>query len=87
MMPPADAIEMYTDPKQRGYLADPQAVEYERGVLAQKYGYDLVMRKPPIRKDPLQIFLGLHPGWVVNLKDKTILKPKDPEIIKYYSNS
>lgn len=85
MLPPEDAIEMYIDPKKRGYLADPQAVEYERGVLAQKYGYTLVEREPPIRKDPLQLFLGLQPGWVVNLKEQVILKPKDPEIIQYYT--
>lgn len=67
-------------------MADPQEIEYERGVLAQKYGYELVERKPPMRKDPLQIFLGLEPGWVINLRDKLILKPRDPELLKYYSS-
>ncbi|KAK6623744.1 hypothetical protein RUM43_009597 [Polyplax serrata] len=86
LLPPDDAIEMYSDPKRRGYMADPQEIEYERGVLAQKYGYELVERKPPMRKDPLQIFLGLEPGWVINLRDKLILKPRDPELLKYYSS-
>lgn len=30
MIPPQDAIEYYTDPKTRGYLADPEAISYER---------------------------------------------------------
>lgn len=92
MIPPADAIEYYTDPTKRGYLANPQKVSEERLVLAQKYGYEL----PAIendsnydmlteRKDPRQIFYGLNPGWVVNLKDKVILKPQEEELIKYYA--
>lgn len=51
-------------------------------MLAQKYGYEL----PKIEddkdfsmlsetKDPRQIFFGLQPGWVINLPDKSILKP------------
>lgn len=30
MIPPQDAIEYYTDPKKRGYLADPEAISHER---------------------------------------------------------
>ncbi|XP_030746798.1 39S ribosomal protein L15, mitochondrial [Sitophilus oryzae] len=93
MIPPPDAIEYYTDPAKRGYLADPEKVSEERLVLAQKYGYNL----PKIendseydmlteRKDPRQIFYGLHPGWVVNLRDKIILKPKDEELLEYYAS-
>lgn len=78
-------MEFYSDPKRRGYLADPQEIEYERFALSQKYGYEYVKRDPPVRKDPRQIFLGLHPGWIINLKDKTILKPKDPELLEYYN--
>lgn len=81
-LPPQDAVEYYTDPKNRGYLADPEAISHERQVLAQKYGYEL----PKIEddkdysmlmetKDPRQIFFGLQPGWVINVPDKTILKP------------
>ena len=40
-MPPEDAIEYYTDPKNRGYLADPDLIALERFKLAQKYGYEL----------------------------------------------
>lgn len=85
-LPPENAVALYTDPKKRGYLADPQAVAIERGILAQKYGYNLLETVCPFRKDPLQLFLGLQPGWIVNLKDKVILKPKDPEILKYYTS-
>lgn len=37
-------------------------------------------------KDPRQIFYGLQPGWVVNLEDKVILKPKDPELREHYAS-
>lgn len=91
-LPPPDAAEYYADPTKRGYLADPEKVSQERLVLAQKYGYTL----PKIeldndykmltdRKDPRQIFYGLHPGWVVNLKDKIILKPKSEQLLQYYA--
>ncbi|XP_037933927.1 39S ribosomal protein L15, mitochondrial [Teleopsis dalmanni] len=86
MMPPQDAVEYYTSAKNRGYLADPEEISKERLVLAQKYGYEL----PRIEDDPAydmltstkdarQIFYGLEPGWVINLIDKTIIKPKDFE--------
>lgn len=32
MLPPQDAVDYYTDPKNRGYLADPEAISYERMV-------------------------------------------------------
>jgi len=93
MLPPQDAIEYYTDPKFRGYLADPDLIAEERLVLAQKYGYVLPdLSKDPkrelllMRKDPRQIFFGLSPGWVINLRDKCILKPKDKVLRDYYNN-
>lgn len=93
MMPPPDAIEYYTDPAKRGYLADPEKISEERLVLAQKYGYNLpkIEDDPDYemlteRKDPRQIFYGLHPGWVVNLRDKVILKPQEEELLKYYAS-
>lgn len=33
MLPPQDAVDYYTDPKNRGYLADPEAISYERMVI------------------------------------------------------
>ncbi|XP_049815117.1 39S ribosomal protein L15, mitochondrial [Schistocerca nitens] len=93
MLPPADAIEYYTDPAKRGYLADPEKVSWERFVLAQKYGYKLPeIENDPLysmfcmRKDPRQIFFGLEPGWVVNLPDKVILKPTDEQLKEFYKS-
>uniref|UniRef100_A0A2R5LKM5 Large ribosomal subunit protein uL15m n=1 Tax=Ornithodoros turicata TaxID=34597 RepID=A0A2R5LKM5_9ACAR len=92
MLPPEDGIGYYSDPKSRGYLADPEQVASERFLLAQKYGYVLPdLSKDPdfamltARKDPRQVFYGLEPGWVVNMRDKVILKPRDPEYQAYYN--
>jgi len=91
--PPLNAIEFYTDAKQRGYLANPDIIREERQRLAQKYGYilpDFSTINPHLaqilrlRKDPRQIFHGLEPGWLINLKDETILKPKDDKFEKFY---
>lgn len=91
MIPPPDAIEYYTSAKFRGYLADPEKISVERLKLAQKYGYELpkiendpMYKMLSLRKDPRQIFFGLEPGWVVNLKDGCILKPKSEELLKFY---
>ncbi|XP_049870279.1 39S ribosomal protein L15, mitochondrial [Pectinophora gossypiella] len=92
MIPPSDCIEYYTSAQNRGYLADPEKVSKERLKLAQKYGYQLPeLEKDPNykmlseRKDPRQIFYGLEPGWVVNLKDNCILKPKSEELLRFYA--
>lgn len=84
MIPPQDAIEYYTNPKNRGYLADPEEISRERLILAQKYGYELpkIENDPSYEmltetKDPRQIFFGLEPGIVVNLNDKCIIRPKE----------
>lgn len=83
MVPPQDAIGYYTNPKNRGYLADPEAISRERMILAQKYGYELpkIEEDPDYEmlnetKDPRQIFYGLEPGIVVNLKDKCIIRAR-----------
>ncbi|CAB3230958.1 unnamed protein product [Arctia plantaginis] len=93
MIPPPDAIEYYTSAKTRGYLADPEEISKERLKLAQKYGYDLpnIENDPNNnmlceRKDPRQIFYGLQPGWVVNLKDNCILKPKDQDLLQFFNS-
>ncbi|XP_076069566.1 mitochondrial ribosomal protein L15 [Oratosquilla oratoria] len=93
MLPPQHLIDYYSDPCNRGYLADPKLVAEHRLVLAQKYGYDL----PDVgstsdqgwlleRKDPRQVFYGLEPGWIISLKDKKIIKPLDPELKEFYSS-
>ena len=58
--------------------------------LAQKYGYEVqeIDVNDPLltaAKDPRQVFYGLEPGWVVNLKDRVIFKPLDEELKRYYS--
>jgi len=95
-LPPQDAIAYYIDPKKRGYLADPREIAKARLNTAQKYGYRLadlnaendsdVRDNLLERKDPRQIFYGLWPGWVVNVRDKTIIKPKDQELVEFYAS-
>lgn len=91
MLPPPNAMEYYTDPKNRGYLADPEEIEKERLILAQKYGYEIPeiqdeekKRMLGIRKHIRQVFYGLEAGYVINLKDKEILEPVDEELREYY---
>ena len=91
--PPLNAIEFYTSASNRGYLANPDQIRGERLKLAQKYGYNLPeLENDPLkemlskRKDPKQIWYGLEPGWVVNLKDQVVLKPADKEWIDYYKS-
>ncbi|XP_072898394.1 large ribosomal subunit protein uL15m [Hemitrygon akajei] len=91
MLPPETLVPYYSDARNRGYLADPAEVQKERMALAKKYGYilpdiskDVMYSMLTMRKDPLQIFFGLAPGWVVNLPDKKILKPTDEELCCYY---
>lgn len=91
--PPMNAIEFYTSASNRGYLADPDQIRLERLKLSQKYGYELNdLSKDPLkemfqmRKDPRQIWYGLEPGWLVNPKDKVVLKPADKEWIEYYQS-
>lgn len=86
-------MEYYSNAATRGYLADPEKVSQERLVLAQKYGYELpkIEDDPDyemltVRKDPRQMFYGLHPGWVVNLKDKVILKPSAEYLKEFYAS-
>ncbi len=92
-LPPEDALEYYGDAKNRGYLADPDKIRECRIELAQKYGYNLpdLSEDPQLsmlqmRKDPRQIWFGLEPGWVVNLKDKCVLKPIDKEYKEFYTS-
>ncbi|CAG0922730.1 unnamed protein product [Notodromas monacha] len=87
-LPPFDAVEYYTNPKNRGYLADPAEIAKERFLLSQKYGYELPVGFDPKflgqRKHPRQVFYGLEPGWVVSLKDRCIFKPEDEELKEIY---
>lgn len=90
-LPPENCLDFYSNPKMRGYLADPSAVSAARLELAQQFGYalpdvtgdlqyDMLMK----RKDPRQVFFDLDPGSVVNLTDKVVLKPTDEDVLRYY---
>ncbi|KAL5016113.1 hypothetical protein ScPMuIL_005702 [Solemya velum] len=92
-LPPEDALEFYMDPKNRGYLADQEHISEGRLELAQKYGYKLTdIQEDPMfdmltkRKNPSQVFFGLNPGWIVNLKDKCVIKPVDEQYKTYYAS-
>lgn len=89
--PPADCIRFYSTAENRGYLADPRLVAEDRVKLAQKYGYvvsEIAEDYLQETKDPKQVFFGLEPGWIVDLKDKVIIKPtKDSETYKFYRSS
>lgn len=90
LAPPADLMEFYSDPKNRGYLACPRQVAEERLALAQKYGYELPQEEQLAghlleRKEPRQVFYGLQPGWIVNLADREVYKPKDSSLEQAYS--
>lgn len=93
MLPPQDCVEFYTDARNRGYMADPDKIRMARVELSQKYGYllpdltnDPLYEMLTMRKDPRQVFLGLEPGWIVNMKDKVILKPVDEKWVSYYKS-
>ena len=87
-LPNDSLMKYYVDPRNRGYLADPDDVEACRYELAQKYGYKLPDTSSDavcqMQKRPEQIWYGLEPGWIVNLEDKTILRPKSEEAREYY---
>lgn len=92
-LPSQEVLEYYSTAKNRGYLADPEEIQKSRVELAQKYGYVLpdLSVDPKIemlsrRKDPRQIWHGLEPGWLVNLRDKEIIKPTDEELLEYYKS-
>lgn len=71
-------------------MADPARIAEHKFELAQKYGYQVTEIDPDdtlmsATKDPRQVFYGLEPGWIVNLKDKVIFKPLDEDLKRYYS--
>ena len=92
-LPTEDCLGYYSNPQNRGYLADPQRIDQHRHELAQKFGYhlpditkdqDYEMLK--LRKDPRQIWYGLEPGWVINVRDRSIIKPKDERLKAFYKS-
>ncbi|XP_052004249.1 39S ribosomal protein L15, mitochondrial [Xyrauchen texanus] len=93
LLPGEDLLPYYTDASNRGYLAEHDKIQAARLALAKKYGYslpdittDMMFEMLAQRKDPRQIFFGLSPGWVVNMADMKILKPKDDKVLQYYGS-
>ena len=91
-LPPENAALYYSNPRKRGYLADEDKIREAKAELAQKYGYvlpditkDPLMTMLLMRKTPRQIWYGLEPGWIVNLRDKCILKPTSEQLQAFYS--
>ncbi|VDO18098.1 unnamed protein product [Brugia timori] len=78
-------ISLYTDPRRRGYLADPEDLIKAEEDLAQIMGYE---RKPAREqweeKRPDQLFLGIPSGSIVSLKDKKCFAPTHPVLQRYY---
>ncbi|KAI3389386.1 hypothetical protein SNEBB_001016 [Seison nebaliae] len=88
-IPPLNCLDYYRNPENRGYLADPEEVTKHRKHLAQKYGYQLNLREELMempRKMNHQLFHGLNGGWIVNLKDRSIIKPTSKQWKEFYSN-
>lgn len=89
LTPPVKLLEFYTGAENRGYLADPSEVAKAKLTLAQKYGYTLSSEQldgDNEVKDPRQIFFGLEPGWIVDLTDQCIYKPKDEQLEEVYKS-
>ncbi|CEF65526.1 39S ribosomal protein L15, mitochondrial [Strongyloides ratti] len=86
--PPQSLMLYYTNPRNRGYLADPKEVEKDRIELAKKYGYELPdsTGKANEIKKPTEVFMGIESGSIVSLTDKKVFIPKDPILKKYYTD-
>jgi len=88
-LPPAHLIRFYSSPAVRGYLSDRDLISIHRAKTAQKYKYDLsssLSKAMSIEKDPRQIWVGIEPGSLVNLHDKTVYMRSDEEIKAMLSN-
>lgn len=83
--PPESLVPYYTDPRNRGYLADPEDLTKAEEDLAQIMAYE---RKPARtnweEKRPDQLFLGIPSGSIVSLKDRKCFVPAHPILRKYY---
>lgn len=83
--PPESLVSLYTDPRRRGYLANPEDLIKAEEDLGQIMGYE---RKPAQErweeKRPDQLFLGIPSGSIVSLKDKKCFAPTHPVLQKYY---
>jgi large subunit ribosomal protein L15 len=76
-LPPENLVEYYSNPANRGYLANPEEILKLRLQLAQKYGYELINVTDPKqkemllrRKDTRQIWYGSGAGLAGQLGSK-----------------
>jgi len=83
--PADDCYEYYTDAKNRGYLASDEDIAQSRFLLSQKYGYENVEKPYKAQIKPKNfLFVNLKPGWIVDMTEKCILKPKDKDYLDFY---
>jgi large subunit ribosomal protein L15 len=79
----------FTAGRSRGYLASAESIRQARIELAAKMGYEIdddsSIETTNIVKHPHQVFAGIEPGWVVNLADRTLMKPTDSRVLAYYN--
>ncbi|CAD5207042.1 unnamed protein product [Bursaphelenchus okinawaensis] len=84
--PPHSLINFYSNPKNRGYLADEAEIKKASEELADIVGYKYEPRHMDSgpKKTPDQIFAGLEPGSLVSLADKKVFRPTNSVHEAYY---
>ncbi|KAI6214025.1 hypothetical protein M3Y94_00220200 [Aphelenchoides besseyi] len=88
--PPHSLISFYSNPKNRGYLAEESECEKAADELAQILDYKRTQSIPSHvqeEKHPDHIFLGIEPGSLVSLADKKIFRPTHPVHRDFYCDS
>ncbi|CAJ0596041.1 unnamed protein product [Cylicocyclus nassatus] len=83
--PPPSLLEYYTDPLNRGYLADFHELGKARQRLGLVRGYKVPDEETRLGdKGPTQVFYGIPPGALVSLADKKVFLPTNPIVRDYY---
>ncbi|CAJ0963014.1 unnamed protein product, partial [Mesorhabditis belari] len=84
LAPPPSLVSYYSDPVNRGYLADVAEIEHARQRLSMTMGTTLPETTFDAVKHPKQVFNGLPPGAIVSLKDRKVFMPTHPDVRDYY---
>ncbi|VDK66174.1 unnamed protein product [Anisakis simplex] len=86
LAPPESLLDYYTDPRNRGYLADEMEIRQEEINLGQLMGYNREEAKDHEweRKKPDQVFVGLECGSLVSMADRKVFLPTNPVLRRYY---
>lgn len=82
--PPESLVLYYTNPRNRGYLANPADLIKAEEDLAQIMGYKRKSAQKWDDKKPDQVFLGIQSGTIVSLKDRKCFAPMHPVLRNYY---